>query len=175
MELNALCDTSKCGIRVQRQRLKRFFVYFVAIATFMLFASPISAIAASKDLSIAVYRDPNCHCCGGWIDALATQGFQPQSISTDDMDALKQQYKIPTDLQSCHTAIVDGYVVEGHVPAEDIKRLLTEKPDVVGIAVPGMPIGTPGMESESGEERESFTVFSFDRQGNSTVFEQHSF
>lgn len=131
------------------------------------------AQAAAKPPAIAVYRDPSCRCCGGWIDHLTAQGFQAQNIETADMESLKQQYGVPDELASCHTAIVNGYVLEGHVPAADIQRLITEQPDVVRIAVPGMPVGTPGMES--GERRDSFTVFSFDQQGNQAVFNQYSF
>lgn len=88
------------------------------------------------------------------------------------MNALKQQYGVPNDLASCHTAVINGYVIEGHIPADDIKRLLAEQPMVAGIAVPEMPIGSPGMES--GDVREPFTVFSFDKQGTE-AFNQYSF
>lgn len=106
------------------------------------------------------------------MDHLTEQGFQPNNIPTDDMDALKQQYGVPEALTSCHTAVIDGYVIEGHVPADDIKRLLAERPHIVGIAVPGMPVGTPGMES--GDDRDSFSVLSFDEQGNTDVFNEYS-
>jgi hypothetical protein len=87
------------------------------------------------------------------------------------MDAVKQQYGVPGDLASCHTAVINGYVVEGHVPTEDIKQLIAKQPNVVGIAVPGMPVGTPGMEA--GEVREPFTVFSFNKQGHSEAINQY--
>lgn len=155
----------------------------MAIAAILLLVVPSPAMAvptaANGNLAtvtkpdITVYRDPGCRCCGGWMDHLKTRGFDPRNVPTADMDAIRQQYAVPGELGSCHTALIDGYVVEGHVPAEDIQRLLAERPNVVGIAVPGMPIGTPGMESE--EPRESFTVFSFDQQGNSEVFNQYSF
>ena len=101
---------------------------------------------------------------------LTAQGFQPRNVLTSEIYTLKQQYGVPDDLASCHTAVINGYIIEGHVPAADIKRLLAEKPDVAGLTVPGMPIGTPGMES--GNVREPFTVFSFDKQG-STKFKQY--
>lgn len=107
------------------------------------------------------------------MDHLTAQGFQPENVPTSDMDALKQQYGVPGDLASCHTAVVNGYIIEGHVPVEDIKRLLAEHPNVAGIAVPGMPVGTPGMESE--EVRDSYTVFSFNKQRHAEVFNQYSF
>lgn len=129
--------------------------------------------ASSHAPSMTVYRDPSCSCCGGWIEHINTQGLHAENVPTSDMDALKQQYRVPDDLASCHTAILDGYVIEGHVPVEDIKRLLAEQPNITGIAVPGMPVGTPGMES--GDRRDSFTVFSFDDQGNTQVFNHYSF
>ncbi|MBE9182964.1 DUF411 domain-containing protein [Oculatella sp. LEGE 06141] len=153
-----------------RQRIQRWVICLVAIATITLLTPTTSAAA---DAAITVYRDPSCSCCGGWIDHLASQGFQASNVPTSDMDNLKQQYGVPDEMTSCHTAIIDGYVIEGHVPVDDIKRLLAEQPDVVGIAVPGMPVGTPGMES--GDSRDSFTVFSFDQQGHTDVFNQYSF
>ncbi len=105
------------------------------------------------------------------MESLAAQGFRPQNVPTADMEALKRQHGVPDGLTSCHTAIVDGYVIEGHVPAADVKRLLTEQSPVAGLAVPGMPVGTPGMES--GEQHDAFTVFSFDQQGNTQRFNQY--
>ncbi|MBD2001149.1 DUF411 domain-containing protein [Leptolyngbya sp. FACHB-541] len=161
------------------QYVKLIVVCWMAIATVIVLTTASAEAASTPDVmseampEIVVYRDPSCSCCGGWMEHLETQGFQATNTPTPEVDALKQQYGIPDDLTSCHTAIIDGYVVEGHVPAEDIKRLLAERPNVVGIAVPGMPVGTPGMES--GDERESFSVFSFDEQGNTEVFNHYSF
>lgn len=153
--------------------IKLLAVWFVAIGVIMLLTTSTSAEAAVDALGITVYRDPSCTCCGGWMRHLTSQGFQPKNISTADIDGIKQQYGVPNKLASCHTAVINGYVIEGHVPADDIKRLLAEQPDVVGIAVPGMPTGTPGMES--GDVFESFTVFSFDQQGNAKIFSQYLF
>lgn len=155
-----------------RRYLKLFAVCLVA-GVIILLAAATGAEAATGALKITVYRNPSCSCCGGWMDYLTTQGFQPRNVLTSDMNALKQQYGVPNDLASCHTAVINGYVIEGHVPADDIKRLLAEQPTVAGIAVPQMPIGTPGMES--GDVREPFTVFSFDEQGNTKAFNQYSF
>jgi hypothetical protein len=157
--------------RVHRY-IKLIVSCWVAIAAVVVLTTT-SARADSELPEITIYRDPSCSCCGGWIEHLEAQGFQTNSVSTPDVDSLKQQYGVPDHLTSCHTAIADGYVIEGHVPAEEIKRLLAEQPTVTGITVPGMPVGTPGMES--GDERESFTVFSFDKQGNSEVFNRYSF
>jgi hypothetical protein len=99
-------------------------------------------------------------------------GFQVKDEITEDMQAIKQQYGIPTTLASCHTTIVDGFVVEGHIPVEDVARLLTEQPEVIGIAVPGMPIGSPGMES--GDYVEPYTIFTFTEAGAIEVFAEKS-
>jgi hypothetical protein len=99
-------------------------------------------------------------------------GYTVQVEDVQDLAPVKAEHNIPAALQSCHTAIVDGYVVEGHVPVADVERLLAERPDVLGIAVPGMPIGSPGMEVE-GMEPEPFAVFTFDAAGNTELFAQH--
>lgn len=160
-------------VRVLSSQLRRYIklllVYFVAIAVISI--TNVTSAAASEALKITVYRDPSCSCCGGWTKHLTAQGFQPRNVLTSEIYNLKQQYGVPDNLVSCHTGVINGYIVEGHVPATEIKRLLAEKPDVAGITVPGMPIGTPGMES--GDVREPFTVFSFDEQGNTKVFNQY--
>lgn len=120
---------------------------------------------------MTVYRSPNCGCCGGWIEHAQQQGFRVTDIKTDDMEAIKQKYNLPTQLASCHTTVVDGYVMEGHIPVADIKRFLTQKPDFAGLAVPGMPIGTPGMES--GDIKQPFEVVAFDNNGNVEVFNEY--
>jgi hypothetical protein len=155
------------------QLIQLLTISFVAIAGSILLVSAPSLAAPSKSLEINVYRDPSCSCCGGWIEHLAGQGFQTKEITTPDVEKIKQQYGVPDTLASCHTAVIDRYIVEGHVPVEDIKRLLVEQPNVTGIAVPGMPIGTPGMED--GDQRDSFTVFSFDKQGNAAAFNRYSY
>jgi hypothetical protein len=121
--------------------------------------------------NIDVYRSPDCRCCGGWIDHLKTQGFEVQDFPTPDIEAVKQKYKVPDNLTSCHTAIVNGYVIEGHVPANDVKHLLQEKPNVSGLSVPQMPVGTPGMET--GNKKDPFTVFSFAPNNKVMVFNDY--
>ena len=151
----------------QLRRYTKLFAVYLAVVIIWL-AGATGAEAVSKPLDITVYRDPSCSCCGKWIAHLTAQGFQPKNVLNSDMDALKKQYGVPDDLASCHTAVINGYVIEGHVPANDIKRLIAEKSDVVGITVPGMPIGAPGMES--GNVQEPFTVFSFDEKGHAEAF-----
>ena len=137
-------------------------------------ASELSGDAVlSANPTITVYRSPSCGCCGKWIDHLREHGFQVDEQVTEDMDTIKQQYGIPEEMASCHTAIANGYAIEGHVPAADVQRLLTEQPAVAGIAVPGMPMGSPGMDM--GETQEAFTVFSFDEAGTATAFQEYKF
>ncbi|MFN6485886.1 MULTISPECIES: DUF411 domain-containing protein [unclassified Nostoc] len=125
----------------------------------------------STVLNATVYHSPDCNCCGGWIDHLKAQGFKITDFSTTDIETVKQKYNVPDNLSSCHTAIVNGYVIEGHVPADDIKRLLQEKPNVVGLSVPQMPVGTPGMEM--GNRKDPFSVLSFDRNDSVAVFNKY--
>ena len=120
---------------------------------------------------ITVYRSPTCGCCKGWIDHLRSHGFEVTDVQRDDVNSTKQQLGLPQELASCHTAVIDGYVVEGHVPADDIKRLVAEKPDLAGIAVPGMPVGPPGMEM--GARKDPFAVIGFDREGRVEPYRQY--
>lgn len=120
---------------------------------------------------MTVYRSPACGCCGAWIDHVKKQGFQVTDIKTDKMDAIKQKHRLPPQLASCHTAIIDGYVIEGHVPADDIKRFLKQKPAMAGLSVPAMPIGTPGMEMKN--RKQPFDVLAFNNQGKVTVFTRY--
>ncbi|XBS22547.1 DUF411 domain-containing protein [Methylomarinum sp. Ch1-1] len=120
---------------------------------------------------IVVYRSPTCGCCGKWVQHLRDQRFKIKDVVSDDMQAIKDKYGVPREMASCHTAVIDGYVIEGHVPARDIKRLLEMKPDVVGISVPGMPVGTPGMEM--GGRKDPYQVISFDKEGRYRVFDDY--
>ncbi|NJL45097.1 MAG: DUF411 domain-containing protein [Leptolyngbyaceae cyanobacterium SM2_3_12] len=120
---------------------------------------------------LKVFRSPTCGCCGKWLEKMEAAGFQVQDNITKDMTAIKQRYGVPEDLASCHTAIASGYVIEGHVPATDIQRLLAEKPPVVGITAPGMPTGSPGMEV--GNRVDPYTVFSFTKVGEPVAFAEH--
>jgi hypothetical protein len=95
---------------------------------------------------VTVTRDPDCGCCGGWIAHIEAEGFPVRIVTSADVDSLKQRLGVPSELSSCHTAEVDGYVIEGHVPAAALRRLLLERPAATGLAVPGMPAGSPGMD-----------------------------
>jgi hypothetical protein len=117
---------------------------------------------AAQHPVITVHKDPNCSCCTGWVEHLAKAGFEVKTIDTAGLDAVKKRLGVPSDLAACHTAEVDGYVVEGHVPALALQRFLSEKPNAAGLAVPGMPIGSPGME---GGAPETYVVIQFGPQG----------
>ncbi len=127
---------------------------------------------AEQATAITVYRSPACSCCGKWIEHLKQNNFVIKEIMSDDMKAIKKQHGVSDDMASCHTALVDGYVIEGHVPADDIKALLATKPKVVGIAVPQMPNGTPGMEM--GDKKDPYNVMSFDKNNQYQVFKSHT-
>jgi len=126
-----------------------------------------------QNQKITVYRSPTCSCCGLWLEHLTKNGFEVNDIKTTDMQTVKQKYGVNGELASCHTAVVEGYVVEGHVPAADIRKLLQEKPSVIGISVPKMPHGTPGMEMSG--RKEPFSVVSFDKDGESQSFTDYLF
>ncbi len=132
---------------------------------------PIAGSAQAQ--KITVYRSPTCNCCGIWLDHLAKHGFEINDIKTTDMQAVKMKYGVKNEWASCHTALVDGYIVEGHVPAADIRKMLQAKPDIIGISVPQMPHGTPGMEMSG--RKEPFSVISFDKDGNSKSFTDYLF
>jgi hypothetical protein len=128
-------------------------------------------VESAKPTDIVVYRSPTCGCCEKWVDHLKQNNFNVQDIVTDDVQAIKNKYGVSEDMSSCHTAIVDGYVVEGHVPAADIASMLKAKPKIIGIAVPGMPKGTPGMEM--GGRKDRYNVMSFDRDRRYEIFNNH--
>ncbi|RUR31494.1 DUF411 domain-containing protein [Vreelandella andesensis] len=114
------------------------------LAVSLLAAYSLNALATP---TIDVHSDPNCGCCGAWVSHLEEAGFDVNHHRDGNVRSIKMANGVPPELASCHTAVVEGYVIEGHVPASDIKRLLDEQPDVVGLTVPGMPHGSPGMET----------------------------
>lgn len=129
------------------------------------------ATTKQSSVAVTVYKDPNCGCCKEWIEHLRKHAFKVTAKDTSDVSGIKRSGRLPQQLASCHTAFVNGYVIEGHVPAEDIKRLLKEKPKVAGLAVPGMPIGSPGMEV--GNRKDKYQVIAFNRDGTTSVFASH--
>jgi hypothetical protein len=122
---------------------------------------------ASPATTVTVYKSPTCECCGRWIAHLRTAGFTVVAHDTDDVSAIRGRYGVPFRLSSCHTARVGNYVIEGHVPADLIQKLLTEHPAIAGLAVPGMVTGSPGME---GPGAEPYNVMAWDRSGKISVY-----
>jgi len=123
---------------------------------------------AQADLpKVVVSKDPNCGCCGAWAEHMKRAGFKVEVVTTTQLEAVKARLGVPDGLSSCHTAEVSGYVIEGHVPPDAVKRLLAEKPKALGLAVPGMPMGSPGMEA-AGAEPETYEVVLFGASGQST-------
>lgn len=120
---------------------------------------------------VVMHKDPNCGCCGKWAEHLEANGFRVKTVLERDMQAVKGRFGVPQRLASCHTAKVGGYVIEGHVPASAIKRLLREKPAVTGLSAPGMPSGSPGMEVPG--RKDPYDVVSFDGAGRSRIFERY--
>ena len=126
-------------------------------------------VAAQRPAPVVeVYKSPTCGCCALWVKHLEASGFRTKVSDVEDMAAVKKKLGVPARGQSCHTAVVDGFVLEGHVPAADVQRLLKERPKVAGLAVPGMPIGSPGMEVGTTVQR--YDVLAFDKQGQLNVF-----
>ncbi|BAU47593.1 metal-binding protein [Sulfurifustis variabilis] len=119
---------------------------------------------------VTVYKSPTCGCCKEWVKHLEANGFEVTTRDVGDVTPQKAKHGVRPELASCHTALVDGYVVEGHVPAADLKRLLRERPAVKGLSVPGMPMGSPGME---GPYKERYDVLTFDDAGRTTVYARH--
>lgn len=130
----------------------------------------IKPVWMADTAEITVYKSPTCKCCEKWITHLEDAGFNVTAKNSSDMYRIKQSTGIEPKLQSCHTALVDGYVIEGHVPATDIKRLLKERPAVSGLTVPGMPIGSPGME---GPYKEPYEVLTFDKDDQTKVYARY--
>ena len=135
-----------------------------------LMASGALPAFATTDPSIHVLKDPNCGCCGSWIRIMQAEGFEVsvENASWEALNDYKADNGIPQDMTSCHTGRMEGYMIEGHVPPADIRRLLAERPDAVGLSVPGMPMGSPGMGPES--EREAYDVFLIRKDGTTEVF-----
>lgn len=150
---------------------RRQFLASGALTALGLLTATRVANAWPAKLSMVVYKSPSCGCCSKWIEHIEANGIAVEVKDMDDLSAIKQQYKVTSALQSCHTAVIEGYVIEGHVPASDIKRLLAAKPKVVGLTIPGMPQSAPGMDLTPFRPYE---VLSFDAKGSARVFAKHT-
>src|SRR5688572_24170808 len=137
-----------------------------------MLAVGVGAAAQARGTRVEVYKSPTCGCCSKWVDHLRSHGFEVRVTDTETVDELKAKHGVPRQVRSCHTALVGGYVVEGHVPAADVQRLRGERPAIVGIGVPGMPIGSPGMEV-AGVKAQPFDVIGFAKDGSTRVFASH--
>jgi hypothetical protein len=127
--------------------------------------------AKPKPVPISVYKSPACGCCSLWVDYMRKNGFDPKVQDVDNIGALKLKLGVREEFSSCHTTEVGGYIVEGHVPVESVQRMLKERPKIAGIAVPGMPAGSPGMEVPGGR-KDPYNVLAFTSDGKTSVYEK---
>jgi hypothetical protein len=140
-------------------------------AAFLLGIGAASCTKASAaGTEITVYATPTCGCCGAWMEHMRENGFTVTAVYQDDLTAIREKHKMPRELTSCHIGVVEGFAVEGHVPAPVVRRLLRERPEILGIATPGMPAGSPGMELPDGSTT-PYEVYSYDETGPVGVFE----
>jgi hypothetical protein len=146
---------------------RRQFLLTSAAASLVPMAAARSLFAAESASVITVYKDAGCQCCVKWIQHLSKAGFVVMPRDVLNMDEVKRNMRVPAALQSCHTGVVDRYVIEGHVPADVVKKMLAEKPAIQGIAVPGMPTGSPGME---GSPADKYDVIAFTNDGKTRVY-----
>ena len=152
--------------------MKRYaFLAPAAALAIVAFTAPAQQRPAQQATRMVVYKSPTCGCCTKWVDIMRANGFAVEVHDQDDVTPIKDASGVPESARSCHTAQVGGYVVEGHVPVADIRRLLRERPQVAGIAAGGMPVGSPGMEV--GNRRDAYDVVSFTQNGRTAVFERH--
>ena len=142
-----------------RDASRRSFLGIAALGLLVPFRRSIVASAHAAEASLRVYKSPYCGCCRVWARHMHAAGFDVRETNMEDLEPIKARLGVPTELRSCHTAVVQGYVVEGHVPATDVLRMLSERPTATGLAVPGMPIGSPGMEQ--GQHKEPYSVVLF--------------
>ena len=139
------------------------------------YIAPLALLACAEAAAAAtlnVTKSATCGCCGAWVERMRAAGFTVEVHEVDDLTPTKHRLGVPDKLRSCHTSEIEGYVIEGHVPAEDIKRLLASRPKAAGLSVPGMVPGTPGMEHHGGHS-EAYQTLLFDKSGQVTVFASH--
>jgi hypothetical protein len=151
---------------------RTFVIHVSGLVITGLAGGQLAAQAGGKPTPITVYKSSSCGCCAKWVDHVRENGFQPAVHDEEDMDAIKAQLGVPMGVRSCHTALVGKYLIEGHVPAADIHRLLREQSRVAGLAVPEMPSGTPGM-APRGAKIAEFDVVSFQLDGTTRTFARY--
>jgi hypothetical protein len=136
---------------------------FVISTSIIAASTGLLGCSAEAQASMLVHKSATCGCCNAWIMHMRDAGFQVGARNEDDVTLIKQQHEIPSHLWSCHTAVIDGYVIEGHIPAPQVQRLLAERPSLTGLAVPGMPAGSPGMETSG--PNQAYTIYGFGPEG----------
>jgi hypothetical protein len=144
--------------------------FTLAAALSALFFVAVVRAQMSTVPTVTVVRDPGCGCCLGWVARIQKAGFK--TTVTESAQRIAQTPGVPASARSCHTATIDGYLVEGHVPVEDVQKMLRERPNIAGIAAPGMPVGSPGMEMPSGKV-DKYDVIAFDKAGKTSIFASH--
>jgi len=154
-------------------KLFRTFILTTCMLAMPTLIQAADTAATTSSKTITMYKSPNCGCCGDWAKHMEQAGFTVIEKKRDDMDAIKSKYGVSKRLASCHTALIDGYVIEGHVPAEDVIRLLKEHPAVVGLTAPGMPMQSPGMQ-KAGLPPRAYDVLSFTTKGESRVYHHYA-
>ena len=138
---------------------RRKFLNLTALGLMPLVIGHLALSACSEAQVLEVYMSPSCGCCGKWVDHMRNAGFQVVVTDMTDLRPIKNKFGVVPDLRACHSAMIDGYVIEGHVPSREVMRLLKDRPKAIGLAVPGMPIGSPGMEQ--GSRHDPFQVILF--------------
>jgi hypothetical protein len=141
----------------------------VATVAFVLGAAGCAEGRAAEP-ELVVYQTPTCGCCGGWADHMRESGFNVEVVMRNDLSGIRRELGVPPEAVTCHVGVVGGFAVEGHVPADVVHRLLRERPDVVGITAPGMPVGSPGMERADGH-REPYAIYTFNEAGAVAVYD----
>lgn len=155
-------DNGDDGLAGRRRMLK-----LLGPAILLGVAALVGRPAAAALPTVTLYKNPDCGCCGIWAKYMQASGYRVKVLMRDDMEPIKLRAGVPDDLATCHTAFIDDYVVEGHVPLPAIEKMLKERPKILGIAVPGMPAGSPGMPTVNAEP---YQVFTFDADGNQTLY-----
>ncbi len=145
-------------------------ISFLSILALTVIFIPNQTRADTALPTVTVYKSPTCGCCSKWVKHLESNGFVVVAKNTNKLNSIKRELGIEPQFQSCHTAKIGNYVVEGHVPASDIKKMLAEKPDIHGLAVPGMPMGSPGME---GSRKDNYNVLAIRNNTSPTIFSSH--
>lgn len=159
--------SSRVMLNIIRPATRIAVLLALALTSQAAFAQTKSTAART---AVTVYKTPACGCCGKWVEHMEANGFAATTTNLADLSEIKAKHGVPARLNSCHTSLVGGYVIEGHVPAADIRRLLKERPKIVGLAAPGMPAGAPGMDVPNSP---AYDVLAFDKDGNTKVFASH--